>query len=177
MKYSKIAHIDLIYEIAKGVVANGGERYLELGIAKARCFNKVAPLFRKSVAVDINPKADEYITGEKNYFFYKCTTDEFYNVCFKDLQFDLIFIDANHRYECVARDLMNSVEHLSEDGIIIVHDTFPPDKESMNHCYDSWRLQEAFYSDSKLQFINLPFYYGLFLVKKSNVKPWWDNAL
>lgn len=41
----------------------------------------------------------------------------------KNLTFDLIHIDANHLYGYVLQDFKNYSEFLSEDGIIILHDS------------------------------------------------------
>lgn len=170
MKYSKTAHINLIYEIANGVTAlTSDKQYLELGIAKARCFNKVSPLFNFSVAVDIEPKANTYIKSNSDNAFHNCPNEIFFKTN-KDM-FDLIFIDANHRFEYVQKDFVESEKVLNENGIIIIHDTWPPDEDSNKHCYDSWKMQDMDHDDFEL--INLPFFYGLLMFKRHERKPWW----
>jgi cyclopropane fatty-acyl-phospholipid synthase-like methyltransferase len=172
-KFSKTSHIQIIEEIAKGVQAAGfNQSYLELGIAKGACFNRVAPYFKRSVAVDINDKSR--IVNNCSYSF-QGTTDDYFKVC--DEKFDLIFIDANHHYKFVETDFVNSTKHLKNDGIIILHDTFPPSKEYLQHCHDAWRIQEYIkeYNGGlgEYQYINLPFYYGLTLVKRHKIKSFW----
>jgi hypothetical protein len=43
--------------------------------------------------------------------------------------FDVIFVDGNHAYDQVRRDVYNSLKFLSKDGIIIIHDMLPIVKE------------------------------------------------
>ena len=40
-------------------------------------------------------------------------------------KFDCIFIDGLHIYEQVKKDILNSIDCLSENGIIILHDCLP----------------------------------------------------
>lgn len=170
--FAKTAHVPIIEEIAKGMKAAGfNESYLELGIAKGACFNRVAPYFKRSVAVDINDKSR--IVNNCSYSF-QGTTDEYFNIC--DEKFDLIFIDANHRIENVKKDFNNSLQCLKPRGIIILHDTYPPTKEFNKHCFNAWRIQYVLSgkSTSGIQFVNLPFYYGLTIVKFHIVEDWWE---
>ena len=57
-------------------------------------------------------------------FIYKCTTDVAIDILRKDCRkFDLIFIDADHRYEQVKKDILGCRELLTDGGIISGHDT------------------------------------------------------
>jgi hypothetical protein len=38
---------------------------------------------------------------------------------------DLVFVDGKHTYEQALRDVRNALGHLSEQGVIVVHDTNP----------------------------------------------------
>ena len=69
----------------------------------------------------------------------------------KDKKWDLIFIDGDHFAEQVYKDLCNSFEHLSDDGIIFLHDSLPwrydmtiewhvGTKEAT--CQDAWKVVE-----------------------------------
>jgi hypothetical protein len=183
MKFSKTAHIQIIEEIAKGMKAAGmNGAYLELGIAKAHCINRVGTHFKNVVAVDINKESLDQVSCCSSIvpllFSYEGTTDDFFE-SYDGMKFDLIFIDANHDYKNVNKDFYNSLKVLKEEGIIILHDTFAPDKESASHCKDAWKIQHYLVVNnvtcvSNLQFINLPFYYGLTLVKRHTTKDWWQ---
>jgi len=173
MKYSKTAHIPIIEEIAKGIKAAGNnQRYLELGIAKARCFNRIAPYFEKSYAVDVNFEALLNVSV-KTLCVMKCVNTDVFFEQPRNIKFNLIFIDANHAIKNVVADTCHALSVIADEGIIILHDTYAPDEESAPHCKDAWRIQEYLKSDDSLQYINLPFYYGLTIVKKHVKRKWW----
>jgi len=100
----------IINHIGKAI---GAQNYLELGV---RClkdnFNKIN--LPKKTGVDIEA-IDPLI--------HKMSTSEFFRTNKK--KFDLIFIDADHRYDGVRHDLENALEHLTDKGVIVMHDCFP----------------------------------------------------
>ena len=51
-----------------------------------------------------------------------CMTSEQASGFYKDNSLDFIFIDADHRYEAVTKDLQNWFPKLKTDGIIAGHD-------------------------------------------------------
>lgn len=61
---------------------------------------------------------------------YKTTSDEMFEDMPEDKKYDIIFIDGMHDESFVDKDIMNSLKHLNKDGLICLHDTFPPSKES-----------------------------------------------
>jgi hypothetical protein len=54
---------------------------------------------------------------------YKMTSDEFFSN--NNDKFDIIFIDGLHQYEQVIRDVKNSLNCLTKNGIILLHDCLP----------------------------------------------------
>ena len=50
------------------------------------------------------------------------TSDDFFRSISTDRLFDCIFIDGDHSYEQVVKDIRNSKKHLSANGVIIMHD-------------------------------------------------------
>jgi len=174
--YSKVDHIPLIKEIARGLkISKNNKRYLELGIAKAKCFNVIAPYFKESTAVDISEKAlnhiDRSLKDSVDIFEFKGKTQSFFKN--NREEFDLIFIDADHHFDSVAKDFFDSLDCLAEDGIIILHDTYAPNEFYSGHCEDAWKIQEVLINRNDLQFINLPVFYGLTIVKRHNKKEFW----
>lgn len=174
------------------------QRYLELGIAKAKCFNKVAGWFDEAWAVDINKGAYKYIDmfllkggidNKREVYFDENSTDNFFKLPGLK-KFNLIFIDANHDFGYVKKDFINSWKVLGDNGIIILHDTYPPDREYLDHCKDSYkingflRMHRGFVRDEDdgysgvisqsitgddgycMEQITLPFYFGLTIVRK-----------
>ena len=103
----------------------GFENYLELGIDKANTFKDVR--CKNKVSVDVvhnepNAKHLTYCLSTDAFFAEKRWQRDPLHHCRK---FDLIFIDADHRDEAATRDIHNSLQHLSENGIIIAHDALP----------------------------------------------------
>ena len=47
-------------------------------------------------------------------------SDEFFKQ--NKQKFDLIYIDADHSYECCTRDIKNALSHIKSDGIVAGHD-------------------------------------------------------
>ena len=67
-----------------------------------------------------------------------CTTsDIFFENIDKDQKFDIIFIDADHTYEQVVKDINNSMKHLSANGVIIMHDVYVFDEKQTVYNNDS----------------------------------------
>jgi hypothetical protein len=58
---------------------------------------------------------------------YQITSDEFFAV--NNDSYDLIFIDGLHHADQVMRDIINSLNVLTENGTILVHDCNPADKK------------------------------------------------
>jgi len=166
MPFSKTAHIDIIEQIAKGMKESGaGSSYLELGISKAKCFNRVAPYFEKRVAVDINDVGKYIDVSLQNDITrrYIGKTDDFFA---GDSDFyNLIFIDASHHFEDMKRDFLNAYKSLYHNGLIIIHDTFAPNSDFAEHCLDSYKIID-FLSENNYEAVTLPFYYGLTIVRE-----------
>lgn len=55
---------------------------------------------------------------------YRMTSDEFFENKITQ-KYDIIFIDGLHIFEQVYRDIVNSIENLTDNGIIVVHDCNP----------------------------------------------------
>ena len=89
--------------------------YLEIGIDSGQTFSQIN--CKNKTSVDNNPDSNaDYMT----------TSDLFFELAYsKTLLFDIIFIDGNHDYEYVKRDIKNSLRHLRPSGIIFTHDTLP----------------------------------------------------
>ena len=84
--------------------------YLEIGCDRDQSFSKIH--INKRVGVDP-------VEGGTH----KMTSDDFFSNN-KD-KFDIIFIDGLHEYSQVMRDINNSLNFLTKDGIILLHDCLP----------------------------------------------------
>ena len=96
-------------------------KYLEIGVLHKDVFNSI-PL----------PEKNKYGVDPVMGGNYVMTSDEFFQKIDKNLTFDVIFIDGLHTYEQCQNDVINSLNHLSDNGIIFIHDLLPRNKLEAN---------------------------------------------
>ena len=84
--------------------------YLEIGCDRNQNFSNIN--IDKKVGVDP-------VEGGTH----KMTSDEFFSN--NNDKFDIIFIDGLHQYEQVIKDVKNSLNCLTKNGIILLHDCLP----------------------------------------------------
>ena len=117
-----------LVNVMNGLIKEGDYKdYLEIGVGQGntlnliKCHNKTGVDIRKATTAD-----------------YIMSADEFFEIAYrKTLLFDIVFIDGNHDYEYVKRDIDNSLRHLRPHGTIICHDTLPVSKGNANE--DGWQ--------------------------------------
>ena len=68
------------------------------------------------VSVDPFPRGEVTFVG---------TSDEYFESIDDSSKFDIIFIDGLHHSDQVLKDIKNSLNHLSDNGIIVCHDCLP----------------------------------------------------
>jgi hypothetical protein len=98
---------------------------LEIGVRNPDdCYNKINCNTKHSV--------DPGYENEKNNVDFKFTSDDFFNrlecgllELENNYKWDVIFIDGLHISNQVEKDVLNSLNHLSEDGFILLHDCNP----------------------------------------------------
>jgi hypothetical protein len=102
-----------------------GPRYLEIGVFTGVVFLNVRA--RHKVGVDpvgnipwrrrvLHPRAR----------LVEATSDEYFARLDPAARFDVVFVDGEHSYEQVLRDVENSLRHLSAEGAVLLHDANPP---------------------------------------------------
>jgi hypothetical protein len=170
MPFSKNDHIKVVSIVAQGLQISGMlNRYLELGIRSGSCFNRVAPLAKEAYAVDIDD-CYKKIKENKNLVWYHGRTTDFLKEHNKDKKFDLVFIDADHKHESSLSDFNNVFSLVNENGLILLHDVYPPSKEflSPKYCSDTYKTSICIRRDFSdvCEIVTLPFYYGLAIVRK-----------
>jgi len=170
-------HAIIIKTIAEGLNKAGVlNRYLELGIWKGYCFNFVAPFAKQAYAVDTND-CYKYINGNKNMVWYHGRTTDFLENHNKDEKFDLVFIDANHSHKASLEDFNLVLPLVNENGLILLHDTYPPDKNHLSPglCHDTYKTAEYIKREYShlCEIATLPFYYGISIVRKLNRQLLW----
>ena len=100
-------------------------KYLEIGLRRPDdCFNHIQCTTKHSV--------DPGFETQNNTATYPFTSDDFFTKLKSnqldlpvDYKWDIIFIDGLHLAPQVEKDILNSLEHLSEKGIIVLHDCNP----------------------------------------------------
>ena len=100
--------------------------YLEIGVRNPDdCFN----LIRATNKTSVDP-GKEYAPNPVNY---KMTSDEFFSALkdgtteFQvDKKWDVIFIDGLHIADQCLTDVLNALQHLTSNGLIVLHDCSPP---------------------------------------------------
>ena len=165
-------HHDVIIEFVKFCDYTS---FLELGIGAGHLCSRLNNEIHENshdirleriVGVDQDDKKDilPHPRGKVKYF--KTTTDEF----FKDNtdQFDCVFIDAAHEYEQAHRDFDNSLKVLTENGLIFLHDTYPPSPAhtTPDSCGDVYRTYLDLVEREDLEVINIPLHLGLCIVRR-----------
>jgi hypothetical protein len=98
--------------------------YLEIGVRDGRTFKQINALHKDGV----DPGIECSNPTEVNY---PMISDEFFDLIkdHKDIKYDIIFIDGLHLWEQVNKDINNSLNHLVDNGVIILHDCNPLKEE------------------------------------------------
>jgi predicted O-methyltransferase YrrM len=141
--------------------------YLELGVREGTMFTEVSKYCVRATAVDITPIRFELPNNAEYHFG---TTDSFFEQLSYDVKFDFIFIDADHSYEQSLKDFVNAQKYLIEDGLIVLHDTYPINTEYLRPdlCNDSYKTALYIKNNMSDQFevFTLPFPPGLTFIRK-----------
>jgi predicted O-methyltransferase YrrM len=164
---------DIMGEIVKGC---NFDTFLELGVDTGYTTKKIldkATNLKNVYCVDFRDSSIikyESINKDKIEYFFNITTNNFFNLgVLKEV--DCVFIDADHSYEQSRLDFLNAFNILSDDGIIFLHDTYPPSIEltSKDRNGDTYRLYLELSSPEwldKIDIVNLPIYDGLTIIRK-----------
>ena len=126
--------------------------YLELGVNDNRNFNAIKS--DNKFSVDMNGNA-----------MYTGTTDEYFSSLPEEMQFDIIFIDANHDYDYVLRDFNNSIDHATK--WILLHDMIPPSRKytQSSRCSDSFKLLHYMLQETSFEIYPMSTNFGFTLIK------------
>lgn len=125
------------YDIINGLIDKYGfQDYLEIGLDLARNYLKIRCKNKECV----DPYVYEMEESEEvqcmrrfveaNILTYKMTSDDFFASIPPNKMYDIIFIDGLHHEEQVGRDIINSLKHLRNGGIIVCHDCLPESYEA-----------------------------------------------
>ena len=121
----------------------------------------------KVFAIDINPKVKEHIPKKVQFF---CGDSHEIGKAWT-IPLDFVFIDADHSYAAVLEDFHLFAKWVKVNGLILLHDTYPPSLEMTKTawCGDAWKAAwdiRKKYSD-EYEIVTLPITYGLSIIRKS----------
>lgn len=114
-------------------------KYLEIGIFDGYTFKNV----RCSSKHGVEPGAEGLVIQDVTH---RMTSDKFFDSCDKNEKYDIVLIDGLHEYKQVIKDFNNSLQHISNNGHILLHDCHPVDelcqkvpRESITWNGDVWK--------------------------------------
>lgn len=162
---------------------NNYKSYLEIGVANPEDnYNKIV--------VENKECVDPYTIYEdgfydfclesvdenkKNIITYNMTSDEMFSKITSDKKYDIIFIDGLHEKYQVMRDILNSMEHLNDNGVILVHDTIPVDKLCGSYprevgywTGDVWKAIVVLY-ENNIDYFTIDIETGVTLIPKQSI--------
>ena len=125
----KMKRYDIINDL---IVKYDYKKYLEIGVRNPdECFNLINCETKHSVDPGYEVALPHF--DMDNFVTYQYTSDTFFKLLEnKELdlpttyKWDIIFIDGLHISNQVERDIMNSLNHLTENGVVVLHDCNPP---------------------------------------------------
>lgn len=94
--------------------------FLEIGTYIGQTFRAVNCDTKVSVDPDHKTPATHHVTS-----------DEYFST--HNDKFDIIFIDGLHEHDQVYRDITNSLQHLTHNGVIVLHDCHPTSEKMQEH--------------------------------------------
>ncbi len=176
--FGKNEHVQMIKAIAVGLQRAGFlNRYLEIGIKKGSCFNVIAPLCKEAYAVDIL-NCHKLIKQNKNLVWFHGKSETFLKRHNPKKKFDLVFIDGAHEHNASLKDFNMVFPLLNDNGIILLHDTYPPSEKfiSKSYCFDTYKTAERIREDyPQYEFVTLPFYFGISIFRKLRKQLLWQK--
>lgn len=109
----------------------GYNTYLEIGLDTGKEYRAIQCPVKESVdpfIIEDHTQFDLYIQQDlpeeiKKLLTYRMTSDEFFAQ--NEKKYDIILIDGLHEQQQVARDIINSLNILTDNGTIVVHDCLP----------------------------------------------------
>lgn len=114
--------------------------YLEIGVFNGHIFFRIKSDFKIAVdpefRFDTLRKAGKILLNPYNLYnrYYPKPSDDFFRddapALLANKTIDISLIDGMHEYDYALRDIENTVEYLSDNGVIIVHDCNPLTAES-----------------------------------------------
>lgn len=97
--------------------------YLEIGVNDGLCIRQIVAPHKDGVDPYPGSEVGGAIVPEINY---PISSDDFFELIKGyDIKYDMIFIDGLHHAEQVDKDVQNALNHITDNGFIILHDCNP----------------------------------------------------
>jgi len=98
--------------------------YLEIGVNDGLCIRQIEAAHKDGVDPYPGSEVGGAIVPEINY---PITSDSFFELIkgHDDIKYDMIFIDGLHHSTQVDKDIQNALNHITDNGFIILHDCNP----------------------------------------------------
>ena len=167
-------HLDFIVHLASILKPN---KYLEVGIHHCGLFNKMIPFADNLFGVDTNPASAYFMNKSNKVKFFNSTSASFFEEAIeRNEKFDFIFIDADHSKDAVKLDFAMSMKCLSDQGILVLHDTFPINEAatSRERCDDGYlAIEELGKVVSDYELVTIPIHPGVTICRKRRSQVNW----
>lgn len=115
-------------------------KYLEIGVFSGHIFFWIKSKFKIGVDPDFKfnqfKKSAKLLLNPFNFFnqYFEKTSDDFFKEnapeIFSGAKLEIALIDGMHEYWFALRDVENTLQYLSENGVIILHDCNPQKKQN-----------------------------------------------
>ncbi|RLD66323.1 MAG: hypothetical protein DRI84_05050 [Bacteroidetes bacterium] len=171
--YTTKAIKQIMCNIARAINA---QVYVELGLRRFNTINLLVDVVPRCIGIDVLDKWYKQGLCDKRVEFYNMTTDEFYKYYNENINvpIDLLFIDAKHTYAQSYKDFLNYKNLVSDNGIILLHDSFPPTCKYSNSdgdmCGEVWKtaikIKESHSKECEL--CTIPGGFGLSIIRMNH---------
>ena len=151
------------------------KEYFELGVKKGYTIKQMSRYCEKATGIDIKIPHIDHVEYPNIKLIENTTLDYAKSLVGTEPFIDMLFIDADHRYESVIADFHAYSPFVKfGTGLIFLHDTHPIKQELLapGYCNDAWRAAESIHRNpDKLHFeiATLPGpWAGLSIIRKLN---------
>jgi len=167
----------VLVEIVRGCAF---ESFLELGIGEgylAGMLKEGCPVLTQITGVDISSYhthlPDGYRTPEGVEWIHDKPTDQFFAE--DQRTWDCIFVDGDHMRPQPTRDAINAMKVLNDDGLIFMHDTYPPNPGYVMPlvCGDVYKTYLELAERTDLELVTLPLFNGLTIIRRVDERRLW----
>lgn len=146
----------------------GSVTYLELGTAANETLGLVARMNPAARCIGVDLRAVD--PGLPNVTMYTMTTTEYLaQFAQADGPFNVAYIDADHSFRAVRDDFISVWNHMAEQSLILLDDTWPGSEGATDPGYSGTAfLMYDWLRDAGHEFVTIPASPGLTIVRKSS---------